>query len=356
MGCIRCGRDIPDDAPYCPWCGKKQAQEKRKALKRPNGAGTVYKLQGRRKRPWVASKDRVIVGYFERKTDAFAAMERLTGKSVTERYNMTFAEVFEDWKTEHYRTIGESSVRIYEWAFSLSSRLHEKLFRTLRTADFQAVIDENSGLSASALGKVKALFMQTSEWAVREEIATTNFAQFITVTGKKRKEKEVFSTEDVEKLEADGSPAAKIILMLIYTGMRIGELFALPVSGYHGEYCVGGEKTEAGRNRIIPIHPKARAYFAELAEHADGALLISGYSGQRSANNFRAREYYQTLERLGIERKTPHATRHTFISRAVAADVKPELLKVIVGHANYSTTADVYYHPDVDSLVKAVEW
>lgn len=80
MGCIRCGRDIPEDAPYCQWCGKKQEQEKRKALKRPNGAGTVYKLQWRRKRPCVACKNRVIVGYFERKTDAFAALDRLTGK------------------------------------------------------------------------------------------------------------------------------------------------------------------------------------------------------------------------------------------------------------------------------------
>ena len=56
--------------------------------------------------------------------------------------------------------------------------------------------------------------------------------------------REIFSDSDVEKLEADGSEAAKIILMLIYTGMRIGELFSLPLQDYHKTYVVGGEKTD----------------------------------------------------------------------------------------------------------------
>ena len=51
-------------------CGKKQVPEKRKALKRANGTGTVYKLSGRRSRPWVAAKNRVIIGYYPKKTDA----------------------------------------------------------------------------------------------------------------------------------------------------------------------------------------------------------------------------------------------------------------------------------------------
>ena len=70
MKCIKCGAELPQDALYCLMCGKKQIPEKRKALKRANGMGTVYKLSGRRKRPWVASKNRVIIGYYPRKTDA----------------------------------------------------------------------------------------------------------------------------------------------------------------------------------------------------------------------------------------------------------------------------------------------
>ena len=144
------------------------------------------------------------------------------------------------------------------------------------------------------------------------------------------------------------------MLMLIYTGMRIGELFALPLEDYHATYVIGGSKTDAGRERVIPIRPKARQYFAAFAAKG-GPLLLSKYKGQHDTDNFRKRDYYPLLARLGIEKKTPHATRHTYASQAVKHGVQPELLQKILGHADYSTTANIYTHIDVDTLVKSVE-
>jgi len=108
--CMKCGAELAENAIYCHLCGKKQLAEKRKALKRANGTGTVYKLSGRRKKPWVAAKNKVVIGYYERKTDALDALERLNGKSLTDRYNMTFAEVFDAWKEEHYKEIGKQGL------------------------------------------------------------------------------------------------------------------------------------------------------------------------------------------------------------------------------------------------------
>ena len=193
-----------------------------------------------------------------------------------------------------------------------------------------------------------------SEWAMREEICTTNFAQFIKVPEAMKKEKDIFTEEDIQKLEKDGSDAAKIVLMLLSTGMRIGELFSLPVADYHGAYVVGGEKTDAGRNRIIPIRPEGRQYFEYFVARATGELLISGYSGQKVVENFRKRDFYPLLDRLGISKKTPHATRHTYASRAVKEGLAPEMLQKILGHADYSTTANVYTHIDPETLVSAV--
>ena len=62
------------------------------------------------------------------------------------------------------------------------------------------------------------------------------------------------------------------------------------------------KKTDAGRNRIIPIRPEARDYFAHFAAIATGPLLLSGYSGQRVADNFRNREYYPLLKKLKIKK------------------------------------------------------
>ena len=84
-------------------------------------------------------------------------------------------------------------------------------------------------------------------------------------------------------------------------------------------------------------------------------MLLSGYTGDKVSENFRRRNYYPLLDKLGIERKTPHATRHTYASHARKAGVPPEILQKILGHADYSTTANIYVHTDVEELVRAVE-
>lgn len=355
MKCRKCRAEIPDESKFCLFCGAKQVQEKRKTLKRTNGTGTVYKLQGRRKRPWAAAKNKVIIGYYETKTAALETLNRLTGRSLDERYNMTFDDVFQAWKLEHYKEITAAGKQSYNRAYDVFAPIHGRKFRDLRTADFQAVLDPYMKQSHSTVSKHKQLITQMSQWAIREELITTNFAAFVKLPENVKKEKEIFSDADIKKLEADGSEAAKIVLMQIYTGMRIGELFSLPLENYHENYVVGGEKTEAGRNRVIPIQPDGREYFRYFSENANGPLLLSGYTGQHIPNNFRKRDYYPLLDKLEIERKTPHATRHTYASRARSAGMPPEILQKILGHADYNTTANIYVHADIDELLRAVE-
>lgn len=355
MECIKCKKEIPSGSVFCCWCGKKQEAAPKKALKRANGTGTVYKLQGRRTRPWVAAKGKTIIGYFDKKTAALEALARLQGRSIDEIYNWTFKEVYEAWKDEHFRDIGAKGTESYERAYDIFEPLHERKFRELRTADYQAVIDQYSAKSYSTLSKFKQLVTQMSQWGIRQELITTNFASFIKLPENVKKEKEIFSADEIKKIEKDGSQEARLVLMMIYTGMRIGELFGLRTENVHETYVIGGEKTKAGRNRIIPIRSEGRKYFAEFKERAKGELLISGYDGQKVAANFRNRDYYPLLERLGIPKKTPHATRHTFASWAVANNIKPELLQKMLGHADYSTTANIYEHFDIDQLVEAID-
>lgn len=341
---------------FCPYCGKKQAKEPRKALKRANGLGSVYKLQERRRKPWAVAKNGTFIGCYATKTEALEALEKLSGVNISEQYNMTFAQVFEKWKAEHYREIGTAGVEAYDNSYRIAASLHDKKFRSLRTSDFQAVIDENSKRSRSTLSKYKQLFTQMSSWAVREEIISTNFARFVKLPDDGgKKEKEIFTAEEINKLEQDSSDAARIILMLIYTGMRIGELFSLPLKNYHKTYVIGGEKTKAGRDRVIPIMTPGMPHFEHFAQLATGDLLLSGYTGQRDPRNFRNRDYYKTLERLEISRKTPHSTRHTFASIAMKAGVKTEYLQKVLGHASYQTTADTYIHSNVEELVAAIQ-
>lgn len=355
MQCVKCKKDIPDGSAFCCWCGKKQEAQPRKTVKRANGTGTVYKLQGRRTRPWVAAKGKTIIGYFDKKTSALEALARLQGRSIDEIYNWTFKEVYEAWKDEHFREIGERGIESYKWAFDILKPLHSRKFRELRTADYQEVIDKYRDKSYSTLSKFKQLATQMSQWGIRQELITTNFASFIKLPENVKKEKDIFSAEEIEALEKDGSQEAKVVLMMVYTGMRIGELFSLRVENVHETYVIGGEKTKAGRNRIIPIRSEGRVFFAEFKQRATSELLISGYSGQKVAANFRKRDYYPLLDRLGISKKTPHTARHTFASWAVANNIKPELLQKMLGHADYATTANIYEHFDIDQLIDAID-
>ncbi len=61
--------------------------------------------------PWVAAKNKVIIGYYDTKSAAYEALERLAGKDVTERYNMTFADVYDAWRAEYFGDIAQSARR-----------------------------------------------------------------------------------------------------------------------------------------------------------------------------------------------------------------------------------------------------
>ena len=190
---------------------------------------------------------------------------------------------------------------------------------------------------------------------MRKEIITTNFAQFIRLPEKITVEKETFSDDDIKKLKESKDDAAKIILMLIYTGMRIGELFNMTTDNVHKTYCIGGSKSIAGKNRVIPIVDIVRPHFEYFLNIATDESLLSGYEGNHDIKNFRERDYYPLLNSIGIKGKSPHSTRHTFASMAVKAGMNRESLQRILGHAKYSTSADIYVHSDIDVLVSAAQ-
>lgn len=61
------------------------------------------------------------------------------------------------------------------------------------------------------------------------------------------------------------------------------------------------------------------------------------------------------FERLGITRKSPHSTRHTFATLLQAKGAKPEDLIKVIGHADYETTTENYIHQNIDKLSEMIE-
>lgn len=355
---IKCKKEISDEFEFCPYCGRKQTGEERKRRKRPNGSGTVFKMQGNRNKPWVAKKNGVYIGSYATQKEAFAKLESLADTPTGERFNFTFKEVYEHWKLEHFKTLKSDNGREgYMTAYKHCEALHNKRFRNIRTSDYQRIVDylEALGRSHSTVNKIKQLAGQMSQWSMREEIIPTNYAKFIKLADASTAEKKIFTDEEIATLKTSSTETAKIVLLMIYTGMRIGELFTLETEKCFDNYCVGGSKTEAGVDRLIPIPPVAKPYYDYFKERAKGKLFLSGYEGNLDADNFRNREFYPLLKDLGIERRTPHNCRHTYATLAVKAGVKPEYLQEAIGHASYSTTIDIYTHINKDEILKAFE-
>ena len=237
MNCIKCKKGTPPDALYCPYCGKKQ-EAQRKRRKRANGMGTVYKHPGTRSKPWEAQKAGVHIGYYATKYEAEQALSRFVGRKIEDRLNLTFSKAYDLWLPEHSRTLTASGISGYKQAYLHCSALYSRMFRSLRTADFQQVISdmEAQEFSKSTCEKVVQLFGQLSKWAIREEITTVNYAQFVTVLATQKSEKKAFTAAQIEAIQRSPHPAAQIALILLATGCRPNELFSgrkLPRKLFH---------------------------------------------------------------------------------------------------------------------------
>ena len=89
-------------------------------------------------------------------------------------------------------------------------------------------------------------------------IATTNYAQFVTVLAQQKSRKTPFTEEQIQAIQASELQAAQIVLILIGTGCRPNELFGVTVDNCAPDYFISGSKTEAGRNRIFRSAPSGR--------------------------------------------------------------------------------------------------
>lgn len=359
MECIKCRKELRDDFLYCPYCGKKQVAE-RKHKKRANGTGTIYKREGNISSPWVARKNDVYIGSYKTRTEAQKALERITDVDVNDKFNMTFAQVYERWEAEKKREISDKMLKNYQLAYKQCAALHQMKMRKILRSDYQATIIalETQGKSKSTCNKLRVLLGQLGRWALEEGITLTNPAEELSTAAKQKSTREIFTEEEIQKLKASTLPAADIALILISCGCRPGELFSVPLVNCREDHFIGGSKTEAGKNRVIPIGPDGIEAYKKIRSKAIADkqnLLIGGYSGKnKTASNYTKRDWKELMEELKIEGLTPYSCRHTFITRSIRSGIDLAKLEAIVGHVDRETTR-IYTHLQAEDLVAAVQ-
>ena len=111
--------------------------------------------------------------------------------------------------------------------------------------DLQQQIDKLEGMSESTIQKPITLLHFMYQYTLKKEYVNKDYSQFIIRVS-------------ISKLWNDDSDDAKIVLLFIYTGFRATELLDISKENVHlkDKYMIGGKKTDAGKDRAVPIHKK----------------------------------------------------------------------------------------------------
>ena len=191
----------------------------------------------------------------------------------------------------------------------------------------------------------------------------------------RRSAAKVLTREEQAKLEQflfqNPSPLGLGILLVLYGGLRIGELCALKWKDFNPEsgtirinktliriqnvtsdsqertkIMIGQPKTESS-NRLIPLS----SFLTELLikhQKSDETYLITGnksYLEPRVCLD----KYKHILNQAGLHSFTFHSLRHTFATRCVESGFDIKSLSEILGHANINTTLQRYVHPSIEA-------
>ena len=161
-----------------------------------------------------------------------------------------------------------------------------------------------------------------------------------------------------------------VILIMIYSGVRIGELLDLEKKDIHLDerwFYVKESKTEAGI-REVPIAEKIVPFFEYWMNRKCDHLICTP-----DDEPFQYRNYYdsywiplmlefgfgkfvidETKKEPVYDGHRPHDTRHTCISLLTEKEVDERFIKKIVGHKGQGVTENVYTHIELPTKLDAI--
>lgn len=382
INCPECQHNVSDRAISCPNCGcpinsqsnaNNPSTRGRRASKRfaklPNGYGTIKKLSGNRRKPYavypsVAEKgykdngvpvNRKAIGYFENYNDAYQCLVEYNKNPYdTDSAKVTFAELYNLAYTEKYintkRNYSQSMLKSTQSAFNNLKELHDIPISQIKPQQMQDIVNK-SNLKESSIKNMILVLHLTFEYAVKNDYISKNYAKFVSDISSEKNEKGVPFTQDELGIiwQHSDDKIAQIILILIYTGMRISELKTAELH-LEERYFKGGIKTKSGKDRIIPIHNSILNFVKDFD--------AKKYDVARFRIEFK--EYVTNIGILMSDKNTihtPHDCRHTFSWLADRYGMDSLSKHKIMGHSVGSSDVElsVYGHRTIEELISEVD-
>lgn len=407
MKCPECELQVSDKATFCPHCGyplreggapkKPRKTNKRKRL--PNGFGQISEIKGEnlrnRYRAMVTvgktSTGRPICrllkpdAYFPTYNDAYLALVEYNKNPYDLDDSIKVYELYERWTQEYFKTLkSKSSERTITSAWAYCSSIYDMRVADVRARHIKGCMEEGVAVikgkeqspTAGVKSRIKSMFNLMLDYALEYELVDRNYARTFNVSDDIKDEKErakrghiPFSEKEMELLwkHVDDVQYVDMILIQCYSGWRPQELGLLKMENINWEdgTFVGGMKTNAGTDRVVPIHSKIKGLVEKYYKEAES--LGSEYlfnctdtATHRSSLLFTYDKYQKRFtkvrDQLGLHPDhRAHDGRKHFITMAKKYKVDEYAIKRMVGHAIMDVTERDYTVRDIDWLKEEIE-
>lgn len=336
-------------------------------MKLPNGYGGIVKLSGKRRKPYAVRTSYLqeqpdgtvklkykYLAYFQKRESALSYLAELNNGAVVPEHLkyasvLSFAELYDKWKS--YRKSLKSAPSKGAWknygiAFDHFEDLHQHKIINIRAQDLQDCLNKYNHLSKSSIGNMRAIVRGMWKYALANDFVEKDITQSLhfEFTSSDKPIHTRFTDEEIKVLwnELYVINNVDIILIYIYTGLRPAELLDIKSENVHltERYMIGGMKTDAGRNRIIPIHEKIVSLIENRLAQNRPYLITNKYGNHYSRAVYHANNWNTCMAKLNMHH-SPHDTRYTFASLAENNGMNEICRKIIMGHSlsNKSGTA-----------------
>lgn len=351
-----------------------------KSMRLPNSFGSIYRLSGNRRRPWAVAKTfgwddkgkqiKKIIGYAETKKEGLEILLEynkdpydIDHKKITVDYvyNLTIEKLN---KMVIDGTMSKSNLRNLQVAYKYCTPIQKKYIMDLTYKEMQDLID-TCPCGHTVKGYIKNILVKIYDYAKLELSMKVDIELPKNLkTGKKEKSEMHKPLLDEEKnkiwelYQSKPNDSIEIVLMMLYTGLRPQEIIDIEIENVFidDSYMIGGCKTEAGKNRIIPIHNKIKPF---IKKRLNNKYLIT--INNRKANYKDINKIWNDVMDILDFNHYPYDARHTLATNLDKYRINHPngliddlTIKLIMGHAITDVTKNVYIHRDSKLLVEAI--
>ena len=321
-------------------------------------------LQAEMKKKTFKSKQvKKAIGYFKTSPEAHIALAEYNKKPYDlDKRSITFKEVYElAYADARIEKKTKSTMASYKSGFDKCEPIWNTPIGDIKLMQLQDIINSCSTKSRSTQSNIITVQKLVYAYACKNDLADKDYSAFVKIVEhKKGKDKSAYTREEIKmlwdnidwkfkgqrKTILEGETVADILLILIYTGMRIEELLLTASSDVHLEerYIMNrGTKTENAL-RIVPIHKDILPVLERRLARNGENLIVTEAGNPIEYSNFHRPTFLAFCQEFNLKH-TIHETRHTFATYTTHLD--STLRSYMIGHSTGSLTNDVYTHPEV---------